>query len=88
MKKEAGRATDAVPPAFRCALYRKPVIHCCRIYEVIMGKLINRFLKEDRGVTAIEYALIAGLIAAAIATTVSSVATGINGLFTKIAGLL
>ncbi|HEV3104712.1 MAG TPA: Flp family type IVb pilin [Trinickia sp.] len=53
-----------------------------------MGKLINRFLKEDRGVTAIEYALIAGLIAAAIATTVSSVATGINGLFTKIAGLL
>jgi pilus assembly protein Flp/PilA len=53
-----------------------------------MTKLIKRFLNEDRGVTAIEYALIAGLIAAAIATTVGAVGGDINTLFTTIGNTL
>lgn len=49
-----------------------------------MHKYIKRFLAEDRGVTAIEYALIAGLIAAGIATTVGSVTTSINSVFSAV----
>jgi len=54
----------------------------------IMNKLVKRFLIEDRGVTAIEYALIAGLIAAAIATVVGSVSTNIQAVFTTVAAAI
>lgn len=50
-----------------------------------MNKFIKRLLKEDRGVTAIEYALIAGLIAAAIAATVGTIGTNVLGLFNAVA---
>lgn len=53
-----------------------------------MNKLVQRFLIEDRGVTAIEYALIAGLIAAAIATVVGSVSTNIQAVFTTVAAAI
>lgn len=42
------------------------------------------FLRNDRGASAIEYGLIAAGIAIAIATTVGSVGTNINGMFTKV----
>ena len=42
-------------------------------------------LKHDkRAVTALEYALIAGLIAVVIITAVTTLGTSINGVFTKI----
>jgi len=50
-----------------------------------MKALLHRFLKEEAGVTAIEYGLIAGLIAVAIITSVTSIGTSITALFTKIA---
>jgi pilus assembly protein Flp/PilA len=53
-----------------------------------MKKFTTRFLRDNNGVTAIEYGLIAGLIAVAIATSVSGVATALNTLFTNIAGKL
>lgn len=53
-----------------------------------MNKLVKRFLIEDRGVTAIEYALIAGLIAAAIATMVGNIGTNINAVFTTVASAI
>lgn len=49
-----------------------------------MSKLIGRFLKEERGVTAIEYALIAGLIALAIVASLNNVKTSIVTVFTNI----
>ena len=51
-------------------------------------KSIMRFLKDEEGVTAIEYALIASLIALAIAGTVTTLATAISSEFTLIAGKL
>lgn len=45
---------------------------------------IIRFLKDDSGATAIEYALIAAGIAVAIVTAVNSVGTAISGKFTAI----
>jgi pilus assembly protein Flp/PilA len=54
----------------------------------IMHTIITRLFKDDRGVTAIEYALIAGLIALAIATQASALATAIGAQFTAIAAKL
>lgn len=48
-----------------------------------MSKLM-RFLKDEEGVTAIEYGLIAALIAVAIITTVGEVGTNLNTEFGKI----
>ncbi|RQR39913.1 MULTISPECIES: Flp family type IVb pilin [unclassified Burkholderia] len=53
-----------------------------------MKALIKRFLKEEDGVTAIEYGLIAGLIAALIITSVTTIGTKISALFATIASSL
>lgn len=46
--------------------------------------LLKEFMKDDAGVTAIEYGLIATLIAVAIVASVSSVGTQLNTTFTTI----
>ena len=55
--------------------------------EVEMEK-IKRFFKEEEGVTAIEYGLIAAGIAVAIITAVWAVGTDLSALFNTIAGKL
>ena len=49
-----------------------------------MKALIKRFLKEEDGVTAIEYGLIAGLIAVAIIAGASTVGSNLSSTFSKI----
>jgi pilus assembly protein Flp/PilA len=39
---------------------------------------------QDRGATAVEYALLVGLIAVAIITAVTLLGTELNGLFTEV----
>jgi pilus assembly protein Flp/PilA len=53
-----------------------------------LGKTISRWfsLDSESGVTAIEYGLIASLIAVAIIVAVTLVGTNLSGLFTYIAG--
>ncbi len=53
-----------------------------------MKKLIIRIAGEERGATAIEYGLIAGLIAVAIITAVTLVGTNLTSKFNAIAGAL
>jgi pilus assembly protein Flp/PilA len=53
-----------------------------------MKKFTTRFLRDNQGVTAIEYALIAGLIAVALVTSITGVKTALVGVFTSIAGAL
>ncbi|MGT2473884.1 pilus assembly protein [Paraburkholderia steynii] len=43
-----------------------------------MKNAINQFLREEDGVSAIEYGLLAGLIAVAIITTVGLIGTKLN----------
>ena len=43
------------------------------------------FLQDESGATAIEYALIASGIAVAIATTIVSLGTSVQGLYTSVA---
>jgi len=49
-----------------------------------MTKLIQRFWNDEEGATAIEYGLIAGLIAVAILGTVSTLGGQLDVIFQKI----
>lgn len=46
-----------------------------------MRNLVNRFIKDESGATAIEYGLIAALIAVAIIVAVGTVGTKLGDLF-------
>ncbi|HXS07182.1 MAG TPA: Flp family type IVb pilin [Rhizomicrobium sp.] len=45
---------------------------------------MKAFLRNESGATAIEYALIAGLISIVIITSITSVGSSVNGLFGKV----
>ena len=51
-------------------------------------KVIARFLYDESGATAIEYGLIAGLIAVVIIGSVSAVGTKISAKFTAVSNNL
>lgn len=53
-----------------------------------MPKTITAFLKDKSGATAIEYGLIAALIAVVIITGVSAVGTNLSATFTSLATAL
>ena len=49
-----------------------------------MKKLFVRLLKDQSGVTAMEYGLIAGLVAVVIIGAVTTIGTELNAVFTTI----
>ena len=49
---------------------------------------MKRFLKDEAGVTAIEYGLIAALIAVVIVTAVKLIGTNLNTVFGKVSTAL
>jgi pilus assembly protein Flp/PilA len=51
-------------------------------------KLISRLFRDEDGVTAIEYGLIAALIAVASITIMGTVGTNLSGTFSKVAASL
>jgi pilus assembly protein Flp/PilA len=53
-----------------------------------MRKLISRFVCDESGATAIEYGLIAALIAVVIITALSTIGTNLNTKFSSIATTL
>lgn len=53
-----------------------------------MMQLIKRFIREEEGVTAIEYGLIAALIAIVIAASVIIIGNELNIVFSKIGNCL
>jgi pilus assembly protein Flp/PilA len=50
-----------------------------------MNKLVSRFVKDESGATAIEYGLIAALIALAIMVGAGSLGNSLNNQFGRIA---
>jgi pilus assembly protein Flp/PilA len=50
-----------------------------------MKALVSRFLKDESGATAIEYGLIASLIAVAIITAATTLGTNISATFNSVA---
>lgn len=53
-----------------------------------MTTMFKRFAADESGATAIEYGLIASLIAVAIIAALGSVSTSLKNSFTNIAGKL
>ena len=53
-----------------------------------MKNLFSRFVADESGVTAIEYGLIAALIAVVIIGAVKTVGTSLSGTFSTVAGSL
>ena len=49
-----------------------------------MKTLLNRFIKDQSGATAIEYGLIAALIAVAIITVLGNVGSSLEDTFTSV----
>jgi pilus assembly protein Flp/PilA len=49
-----------------------------------MKSSIQQFLRDEDGVAAIEYGLLAGLIAVAIILTVTTLGTNLRAVFTNI----
>jgi pilus assembly protein Flp/PilA len=49
---------------------------------------VNRFIRDEEGVTAIEYGLLAALIAVAIIVGATLVGTNLNALFNAIGAKL
>lgn len=50
-----------------------------------MASLIKRFKRDGSGATAIEYALIAGLVAVALITGLTTLGTSLNNNFNSVA---
>jgi len=53
-----------------------------------MLKMIQNFIRDEEGVTAIEYGLIAALIAVVIITAVTAVGTNLETIFNDISDAL
>ena len=53
----------------------------------IIALTCARFIADEQGATAIEYAMIAAGIGAALAATVTGLGSAVNGLYTSIASI-
>ena len=49
-----------------------------------MSQFVRRFLKDDSGATAIEYGLIAALVAVVLVTALGAMGTKLSGTFDKV----
>ena len=49
-----------------------------------MTKAITKFFKDESGATAIEYGLIAALVAVAIVTALTTLGSNLQGIFGKV----
>jgi pilus assembly protein Flp/PilA len=56
--------------------------------EKSMSKFVTRFLKDESGATAIEYGLIAALIAVVIIGATTAIGTNLSTKFTTVANTL
>lgn len=49
-----------------------------------MSKFVTRFMKDESGATAIEYGLIAALVAVVLVTALTAMGTKLSGTFTTV----
>jgi pilus assembly protein Flp/PilA len=70
------------------ALSRVAITFCFGVRENSMNILLVQFARDESGVTAIEYGLIAALISVVIITAAAAVGTSIAGVFAGISAQL
>jgi pilus assembly protein Flp/PilA len=56
--------------------------------EAVASGVVPRAIKDEQGVTAIEYGLIAALIAIAAVVVMGTVGTDLSGVFSQVAASL
>jgi len=56
--------------------------------EGVKNGAVSRLIKDEKGVTAIEYGLIAALIAVAAVVVMGTVGTDLSGVFSQVAASL
>jgi pilus assembly protein Flp/PilA len=68
-------------------LLRAGFVICAVIFKrgVCMTRIISKFVTDESGATAIEYGLIAALIAVVIITALTTVGTSLSTQFSSIA---
>jgi pilus assembly protein Flp/PilA len=54
----------------------------------LMSAIFSRFIRDDSGATAIEYGLIAGLIAVVVVTSITTLGTKLTNTFTNVSNTL
>ena len=72
--------THALPEASRIAAFHQR--------EKNMASIIGRLMHDESGATAIEYGLIAALVALALITALTSMGTSVSGKFNSVANEL
>lgn len=56
--------------------------------QTLHGRTFRRFLRDERGATAVEYAIIAAGIAAVIVSAVSALGTTVKGLYEAVSAAM
>ena len=59
-----------------------------KLNNLALSTFLKTFAGDRKGVTAIEYGLIAGLIAVAIIAAITALGTNLSGLFNTVSGNL
>lgn len=52
-----------------------------------MAKLLNRFMRDDRGTETVEYAVMTAVIVVALVATIVAISGAIQGQFIQITGI-
>ncbi len=55
---------------------------------MIAAELLQGFVDDERGATAIEYAILSSLIAIALVTVLSNLGGGLSSEFSEVSGVL
>jgi len=56
--------------------------------EDIVSKFLSKFVRDESGATAIEYGLIAALVAVVLVTALGAMGNKLSGTFTKVSNSL
>jgi pilus assembly protein Flp/PilA len=80
-------------PFYRCIWGEQgklldPRHHCSLKEELEMSNTFTRFLKDESGATAIEYGLIAALVAVVLVTALGAMGNKLVGTFNKVSTAL
>jgi len=54
----------------------------------IIKSVVKKFVRSEEGASGIEYALVAAMVAIALVTIVPDIRGAVEGIFTKIVGVL
>jgi pilus assembly protein Flp/PilA len=82
------QGVDPALPDHRQGALRRRIVDLTQETTMQIARFIQKFARDEEGVTAIEYGLIASLIAVVIIAAVRLIGTNLNATFNTIAAAL